>query len=92
MHKGTEVPLDSCLVTRSELPRASLFLRQLERKNYRLRIDCLLDLQSSPTGLPTSLSHPVETGTSPSKIHCAFNALLVEMAGVEPASRMPSLS
>lgn len=43
MHKGTEVPLESYLVTRSELPRASLFLRQLKRKRQNLRLNFLLD-------------------------------------------------
>jgi len=74
----------------------------------------LLDLESSPTQLPSLLSHPVETMAGPSEKHLCFvkpflitqlnllkqlghnavyfiNILLVDLAGVEPASRMPSL-
>lgn len=35
-----------------------------------------------------TFARPVETGTSPSKMHCT-NALLVEMGGIEPPSRTP---
>ena len=80
----------------------------------RLHLRVLLDLQSSPTVLPSLLSHPVETMAGPSEKHLCLvnpllitqlnllkqlghnavyfiNILLVDLAGVEPASRMPSL-
>ena len=77
----------------------------------RLLLLYLLDLQSSPTVLPSLLSHPVETMAGPSEKHLCFvnplfgtqlnllkqlghnavyfiNILLVDLAGVEPASRI----
>jgi lauroyl/myristoyl acyltransferase len=39
------------------------------RRQSRLHLLYLLDLQSSPTVLPSLLSIPVETMASPSKIH-----------------------
>ncbi len=39
------------------------------RTYYRLRLWFLLDLQSSPTVLPSLLSHAVETRSSPSETH-----------------------
>lgn len=80
----------------------------------RLLLLYLLDLRSSPTVLPSLLSHPVETMAGPSEKHLCLvnplpgtqlnlikhvghsavyfiNILLVDLAGVEPASRMPSL-
>jgi len=43
----------------------------------RLHLLYLLDLRSSPTVLPSLLSHPVETGRAHYKVHSAF-ALLPE--------------
>jgi hypothetical protein len=77
-----------------------LELKLLERNRCRLRLLDLLHLRRSPDVLPSLLSHPVETMSGPSKAHCTdisnglcgtINVLLVDQAGVEPASRMPSL-
>jgi hypothetical protein len=38
--------------------------------NRRLRLLYLLDLRSSPTVLPSLLSHAVETKSSPSEVSC----------------------
>ena len=46
-------------VSRYSYPRP---FRRPKNKRYRLRLLFLLDLQSSPTVLPLSLSHHVETG------------------------------
>ena len=39
------------------------------RIRYRLRLQFLLDLRSSPTVLPSLLSTPVETRSPPSKAY-----------------------
>jgi hypothetical protein len=46
----------------------------------RLRLRFLLDLQSSPTVLPLSLSHHVETRSSPSKVFCSVLEPAVALA------------
>ncbi len=52
------------------LPKPHLeFFRLLERTFHRLHLLILLDLQSSPTVLPSPLSHPVETRSGPSKAY-----------------------
>ena len=49
----------------------------------------LLDLQSSPTVLPSALAHHVETLSSPPKHTWQYT--WVEMPGIEPGSTAPSL-
>ena len=74
----------------------------------------LLDLQSSPTVLPSLLSNPVETNAGPSETYFGVlsvvklsltardakpdlmtmsdsSMLLVDLGGVEPPSKIPSL-
>ena len=80
---------------------------QLLRLYLLLHLRDLLDLQSSPTVLPLSLSHHVETGR-PHQKHTKsyvsdiipiisrgpswfFNMLMVEPGGIEPPSTAPSL-
>ena len=66
-----------------------------------LHLRDLLDLQSSPTVLPFSLSHHVETMSSPPKYTdwryypgvqlAVLQYTSVEMSGIEPESTAPSL-
>ena len=57
----------SVLVTRNTWKSSSRVFRPLERKRHRLHLHSLLDLQSSPTVLPSPLSHAVETRSPPPK-------------------------
>ena len=55
----------------------------------RLHLIMVLDLQSSPTVLPSALAHHVETLSSPPKHTRQYT--WVEMPGIEPGSTAPSL-
>jgi hypothetical protein len=55
----------------------------------RLHLIKVLDLQSSPTVLPSALAHHVETLSSPPKHTRQYT--WVEMPGIEPGSTAPSL-
>ena len=54
-------------VIRTPCETSSSMFKLLERNFHRLQLLFLLDLQSSPTVLPSPLSHPVETGRAHQK-------------------------
>ena len=56
-------------VIRTPCETSSRVFRLLERTFHRLHLLNLLDLRSSPTVLPSPLSHAVETWSSPSETH-----------------------
>ena len=73
-------------VSRYSYPRP---FRRPKNKRYRLRLLFLLDLQSSPTVLPSVLAHHVDPNSSPPEHTDQYTR--VEMSGVAPESTAPSL-